>query len=647
MPALDGIRGLAVVAVVLFHGNWEFAQGGFLGVSLFFTLSGFLITSLLISEHRRTGQIDLGAFWGRRFRRLLPAAWLTLAAVLIALSALGELTVSSRADLWASFGNVSNWRFLAQGSAYGDLFRAPSPVRHFWSLAIEAQAYVVVPAAVMFTLRFSPRRPLRALALVLGAGWAASVAATWVWSGTDHVYYGTDTRISELLAGSLLAVLVAHESFRRWLAERLLARVGVASLGAVGLAVSVVSWHRIAVTDAVVRTGGLAVAGGLSAVIVLAAAAGTGPVAALGSLRPLRSLGRISYGVYLFHWPLLVFANQRRTGLDHLPRFVLVVAVTLVLATVSYRYFETPLRQANSRIGPLALAPAAAFFAAAFVSTTLIAPTTSPAQVGFDAEVAAKQLNGLAAHVSARESTATSTPTPSAAEPPTIAVFGDSVSLSIAFPVATWARESGQAVYVGSDAVAGCGIGRGGDQNAFGIARREQLCDSWPQRWATLIDTRTPDIAIVQTAQWELIPRRLPGDATWRVIGDPTYDAYLLDEFLAATDTLHRNGALVIWLTTPYYSQINEDTQPIQMQRSHERERVDRLNAITKTITDQRPDAVRIIDVATWMSDKVDDASLRKDGAHYNMVGGQRLATEFIGPQLLDTWDEWNARQVG
>lgn len=153
------------------------------------------------------------------------------------------------------------------------------------------------------------------------------------------------------------------------------------------------------------------------------------------------------------------------------------------------------------------------FIAVGFVSATLIAPTVSPAEGGFDVEVAAEQLNRLVAPPpdSATVGTPAETATETALviEPPRFAVFGDSVSLSIAFPVATWARESGEAVYVGSDAVPGCGIGRGGQQNAFGVAEREQVCETWPERWTAFIDQYKPNIAIIQTAQWELIPRQI------------------------------------------------------------------------------------------------------------------------------------------
>ena len=162
LPALDGLRGLAVLAVVLFHADFGWAKGGFLGVSLFFTLSGYLITSLLIAERTRSSSINLKAFWARRFRRLLPAAWCTLAAIAIIQILLNQYGAAQRLDLLASFGQVANWRFLATGSSYNQLFSQPSPVRHFWSLAIEEQAYLVIPFLCAAALRFK-RAPVAAL----------------------------------------------------------------------------------------------------------------------------------------------------------------------------------------------------------------------------------------------------------------------------------------------------------------------------------------------------------------------------------------------------------------------------------------------------------------------------------------------------
>ena len=358
LPALDGLRGLAVAAVVLFHGDWPWAKGGFLGVSLFFTLSGFLITSLLISEHRQRRSVDLAAFWGRRFRRLLPAALLTLAAVTGVLIALDELTGSARLDIWASMFNVANWRFLAAGSSYNDLFAEPSPLRHFWSLAIEEQAYLVLPFVVALALR-AGGRSLRTLAIVLGVGWGLSVAITLLVGPRPHLLRHRHPG-GGALAGALLAVAVAHEPFRRRVALGLVQRGIVQVVAVVALAASVAAWGLVAVDDPIVSSGGLVLVGLLSAALVLGAALGVGPVARIGALGPLRFLGRISYGVYLFHWPIFVFASQRRTQLDHLPRFLLSVAFTVVLAMLSHTWFEAPLRRRSWRVGvvtPARLSP--------------------------------------------------------------------------------------------------------------------------------------------------------------------------------------------------------------------------------------------------------------------------------------------------
>jgi len=646
LPALDGLRGLAVAAVVAFHGNWPWARGGFLGVSLFFTLSGFLITSLLIHEFRRRQGIDLAGFWGRRFRRLLPAAWLTLAVVVIVTAGLGEFTSAARADVWGALANVANWRFWAAGSSYNDLFAQPSPVRHFWSLAIEEQCYVALPVVVGLALHLGRSR-LRVLAGVLATLLAGSIAITLVASGTDRVYYGTDTRAAELLIGALLAVAVAHEPLRRRVALSLWPRWAVQIAGAVALGLTVAAWVALPVDDPLVSSGGLVLVGVLSAALVLSAAVGTGPVAELLAVRPLRFLGRISYGVYLFHWPLFVFLTERRTGLGHAPRFVVQVALALAAATISHRWFEQPLRRATGRLAPGRLAGLAPVVATAMILATVGVGTAGDRTVGFDAETAVKGLQQLNARAAVTTSSAPASASTTSPPAPSIAVFGDSVALSIAYPLNVWSLQTGSMNFIGGDAELGCGIGRGGEQRAFGETARTAECDGWPQRWSAFVGQHHPDIALVQSGQWELVDRRLPGDATWRHIGDPVYDGYLRGEFLAATDELAAAGAMVVWVTLPQYSRLDEDGLPEAMRASHDPARVDALNAVVREVAAARPDHVRVVDLAAWMADKTDDQSLRKDGSHFNDTGATRLPEEFLGPRLLDLWDDWRAARSG
>ncbi|HEY6532107.1 MAG TPA: acyltransferase, partial [Acidimicrobiales bacterium] len=206
LPGLDGLRGLAVIGVLLFHGGFTWAKGGFLGVSTFFTLSGFLITNLLVREWDSTDAIRLGRFWVRRFRRLLPAALIAIALIGLIWWRIGtpEQLATLRADMLAALGYVANWRFFSAGTSYADLFSAPSPLQHFWSLAIEEQFYVIFPLVVLGLMRLGGRRVLTA---VLVAATLASVVLELALGGNiDRVYYGTDTRAAELLLGALLAV---------------------------------------------------------------------------------------------------------------------------------------------------------------------------------------------------------------------------------------------------------------------------------------------------------------------------------------------------------------------------------------------------------------------------------------------------------
>ena len=215
MPALDGIRALAVAAVLLYHGEVSWAQGGYLGVDAFFVLSGFLITSLLLAEWRGEGRIALSAFWARRARRLLPALFLVLAGVAVygaVVAAPVELD-QLRRDGLSALGYVANWGQIFSHQSYFQSFAAPSPLRHTWSLAIEEQFYLVWPLLVAGVLRWR-RGSFRSLTMITGALLVAS--ATWMvllyTPGADptRVYYGTDTRAQSLLMGALLALVLAR-----------------------------------------------------------------------------------------------------------------------------------------------------------------------------------------------------------------------------------------------------------------------------------------------------------------------------------------------------------------------------------------------------------------------------------------------------
>jgi peptidoglycan/LPS O-acetylase OafA/YrhL/lysophospholipase L1-like esterase len=373
--ALDGLRGVAVLAVVVYHLDDGVLPGGFLGVSVFFTLSGFLITNLLLTEWGSSHTVGLRNFWGRRFRRLLPAALLGLALAL-ALSwfwADASQLENLRADVLAALGYVANWRFIFSGDLYGAGFEDPSPVLHYWSLAIEEQFYVVV-ALIAFALARWARRK-RTWVITFGSLAVLSMLSTVLVGGgvdTNRVYFGSDTRAFELLAGVLLALAIGFELPARIRGAR--GRHLVVSVAAVGILVAFLLANT---SQRWLYRGGLWVVA-LGTVLLIVGALDRGPVNRALSWKPLVALGLISYGVYVYHWPIFLFVTSDRTGLDGISLVALRLAITLVLSVASYLLLEQPIRQRRFHVGPAA----AGAVLAAVASVLLLGTTVLDGEAG-------------------------------------------------------------------------------------------------------------------------------------------------------------------------------------------------------------------------------------------------------------------------
>lgn len=353
-PALDGLRGLTVIAVMLYHASVGFVpatfpwfQGGFLGVTMFFVLSGFLVTWGLIVGHGRAGRIDLLGFWKKRVRRLVPAAWVTVMATLAAfrLTGLeGEAWQALRVDgLWAALP-FANLRFVASGVEYGGA-DASSPLLHFWSLAIEQQVYLTLPVVVAVVLRVT-----RGSYAALGGFLAAAAVGSTALMVTSHtpggavnaLYLATPSRVGEILVGGAAAVMFAawRRSGRTAPAA---ARLAGWSAAAVSAGIVAVAWATVKMRDERLYEGGFAAMAVISAVAVVAATATTGPVPRLLGWRPLRMLGQVSYGVYLFHWPIFLLLTPERTGLGPWALLAVRAAVTVAAAAVSWKAMERPI----------------------------------------------------------------------------------------------------------------------------------------------------------------------------------------------------------------------------------------------------------------------------------------------------------------
>lgn len=340
---LDGLRGVAVIMVLLFHSGLGWLPGGFLGVSVFFTLSGFLITSLLIDEVEATGTVNLRAFWGRRLRRLLPASALAITMTVLLAPIFTTAVEESRlrGDAVAGMLYASNWRYVLADRSYEELFASVSPLLHLWSLSIEAQLYLVVPAVIVAAAALGLRR--RGIGVVFALGVVAGTAVSVLIDNVDRLYYGTDTRAAELLAGAVLACVwqpAVVATGNGHALRRSLGRWG--SLVVLG---GVLVLTRLTTTSSTWLYSGALSLFALASVVLVIAAVRPGPVRRLLQWTPLVKVGLVSYGLYLYHWPIFVWMSPERIGFGGVLLFVVRLAATGLVTIASYLAIETPIRR--------------------------------------------------------------------------------------------------------------------------------------------------------------------------------------------------------------------------------------------------------------------------------------------------------------
>jgi peptidoglycan/LPS O-acetylase OafA/YrhL len=341
-PHLDGLRAVAVYLVVLFHAGSTRFSGGFIGVDVFFVLSGYLVTQLLLRDLSAVGSIGYARFYSRRFRRLLPAAFATLVV-----TAMVYTTIASPIDVLSAVGGfkaaflyVTNWYFISQSAGYFGANLSSNPVLHFWSLAVEEQFYLLWPlllGGLYMSVRRLGSRQWTVLRLIVAAGALSSLIWAWYLRDTNpnRAYYGTDARAYQLLAGallaltpSLLALLGRSRVIARWMAATGL--VGLVLLAAWGPSIDAIQRGTLATLLAVTLIAGMEAASG-------------GPVRRVLSTEPLVYLGKISYGTYLWHWPVIVVLT-----IVFQPTTVSTIAITIVVATamasLSFQVLERPIR---------------------------------------------------------------------------------------------------------------------------------------------------------------------------------------------------------------------------------------------------------------------------------------------------------------
>jgi peptidoglycan/LPS O-acetylase OafA/YrhL len=545
-PALDGLRAVAVAMVLAFHLQVPHMTGGYLGVSVFFTLSGFLITQVLLTELADSGTLDVPKYVARRARRLLPAGLLALGLVIgLASTDQFDATRSLRRQIWAALLQVANWSDLLKGDSYADLFAAPSPVAHFWSLAIEEQFYWAWPLLLLVIVKLAHRRRplphfelvrlLRPIVFVLFVAAAASAPITArVWS-TDAAYLATWTRAAEVLAGALLAVL-ARSGVRL---DRL------APLALPAFVIVVVAGFVTPAGRGWAYEGGLPLYAVVTAVL-LAGLQGASHLRTALSQRPLVAIGKVSYGLYLFHWPLIVWLTPDRVGIGGFWLGVLRLGAAAAAAIASYHLVEHPVRIGRWFMSPRHVAPLAAVGTGSVALLALLVPlaarplqaappvltapsvTVSTSPAGAPPTLLTPTTGATAGTLpSVSPSVVTTEATP--AGPSVIAVFGDSVPAWLLRDAApTYDRTDVVIVNGAQEACDGYDVAiMGRDRHGRELATPDD-CRGWSTSYPDLLAAapHTPDAAVLVIGTLPVLDRKI--DGVWR---DPCggIDWYLAD----------------------------------------------------------------------------------------------------------------------
>jgi len=626
LPPLDGLRGLAVLAVVLFHAGH--LDGGYLGVDLFFTLSGFLITTLLLEERQDTGAIAFKWFWIRRARRLLPALFAMLAFVVVYAAVFADATELGRirADALGSVFYVANWRSIVAGQGYWDLFGAPSPLQHTWSLAIEEQFYLVWPLLLggLLWWRRGSRRAVFAVCIAFAVAGAIWMAMVFDPLDTNRAYLGTDTRIPALLLGAALA---ARLQWKGPVTSRR-GRIAVEIAAVVGLEWLVLAWLILDGGSAVLYRGGMFVCG-LAAVAVLASIThpSPGPVAKVLSFAPVRGLGIISYGLYLWHWPIIVLCNEARTGLDGWALTGVQLTISVSVAIASYFVIEQPIRRRG--LAALPWRPLGPVLAVVVV-LAMVLVTRNARDPGFSNAdpVALQQQADDPIGLQRPEVRLRNQPLPRPTDRrPRLMVVGDSVGGSLGGPL-EFDPDKWQVQTV-NRAIASCTLDRdsGRTRSTNGSPRQEApACQQWPQRWADDVSRFRPDAVLMIFGGLNGEPRLIDGEYHGMC------EAFTLDWYRRQLDdalTVLASKGAVVYVTPFAYSEATARPDADQT--------ADCLNPVIRAAVAANPD-VRLIPLDTYVcsspshcKDTVDGVKLRWDGLHY-----RDHAAEVVDSWLLD-----------
>jgi peptidoglycan/LPS O-acetylase OafA/YrhL len=634
-PALDGIRAIAVLAVIAYHDNYAWARGGFLGVDMFFVLSGFLITTLLVLEYRRRTLVRLAAFWTRRARRLLPALLLVLCfvAVYIHFEVLPWEREGVRNDALASLFYVANWRFIFDGQGYFQLFAAASPLRHMWSLAIEEQYYLVWPLVVFACLRIG-RGSVRVLATVSALGVIASVflmRARFVPGDPTRAYYATDARAHELLIGALLALALLT-----WRTRGVL--LALVAVPAVILVFGF--FYNSNGTSARYYEGGSLVFAFVAAAVI-AGAMQPGVVSSALSFRPLVWIGQISYGLYLWHWPIDVWLVPSRVSLGQDALNGLRLLVTFAAAIASYVVIERPVRTRSlrPRTALLAFVPAMAVVAGAlWVSAAGATPPPSYLWGLGDPLVCGEPRPSETAEAVTAAQTQARLELPPTARAERVLLLGDSTACSLWPGLRAVGEREGIATDQGS--VFGCGIATGEVTSTRNeaVGPNTARCPDLQAQTLPAALARARPTVVVWMSIWE--KSDLVVDGRTIVATTPEWDTTIMRLMDEALDRITAGGARVVIVT-----EASPAPNPAQSTETFDRAADDagygRLNDLLRRFATRHPMNVQLVDLAAKVCpggapcpSQVEGLEARPDGHHFTPTAAA-WAANFLFSQMF------------
>jgi len=581
-PALDGVRALSVVAVILYHAGFSWMHGGFFGVEVFFVVSGFLITSLLIEERDRAGRVDLRQFWVRRWRRLLPALVAVLAAVSVWVVFWGSLEqrAQMRRDLPWALGYLANWGQIVSETPY--FAGTPTLLRHLWSLAVEEQWYVVWPLVFVLVARRAADDRRRGRALV-GLSLAVMLATAVAWSAgwpsrwgdpANALYLSTVSRSSGLLLGAAMAFLwrpwrITHP--RRTEATRALDLSALVALGV--LLVAVVVGRVASGTTYLVLLPMVTIASAV--VVAVAVHPWSTLVRPFFARRPLVEIGKRSYGLYLWSWPISRVCDAYSGSVS---RFVLAMAITVPVSELSYRVIETPIRRgllgswwadkrrrdwntitlaAGTSVIAL-LVPLALYFSSAPASFDAARDTSSG--VVFDPNAVAATTTTAPTPESSTsvspatdpgqtaDSTTTTAPVAPTDLPRRMVIVGDSTAHSLAINMPDGI---GSTFTIEDGSVEGCSVYDTGVavSSRNGYTRTFSSCTGWESEWVAAAERVEAQLALVVIGAWDVFDVELDGQTL--PFGSTANDERFVAGVQRGIDALASTGAKVALLEIP------------------------------------------------------------------------------------------------